>query len=103
MCFLERCGMARPEGLEPPTTWFEARYSIHLSYGRGANAGTGEVHILYKVPHVCASWDSLKTISANNAGPARGDPGGQHPWGFPIRAAPEHGQRDGFFETSCTA
>ena len=26
--------LARPEGLEPPTTWFEARYSIQLSYGR---------------------------------------------------------------------
>ncbi len=26
--------MARPEGLEPPTPWFEARYSIQLSYGR---------------------------------------------------------------------
>ncbi len=26
--------MARPEGLEPPTTWFEARYSIQLSYRR---------------------------------------------------------------------
>ncbi len=25
--------MAGPEGLEPPTTWFEARYSIQLSYG----------------------------------------------------------------------
>ena len=23
-----------PEGLEPPTPWFEARYSIQLSYGR---------------------------------------------------------------------
>ena len=23
--------MARPEGFEPPTTWFEARY-VHLQY-----------------------------------------------------------------------
>jgi hypothetical protein len=27
--------MVRPEGLEPPTLWFEARCSIQLSYGRG--------------------------------------------------------------------
>ncbi len=25
---------ARPERFELPTTWFEARYSIQLSYGR---------------------------------------------------------------------
>ena len=26
--------MVRPEGFEPPTNWFEASYSIQLSYGR---------------------------------------------------------------------
>ncbi len=32
--------MARPEGLEPPTPWFEAKCSIQLSYGRAETSIT---------------------------------------------------------------
>ena len=28
------CKLARPEGIEPPASWFEAKRSIQVSYGR---------------------------------------------------------------------
>ena len=46
--------VVRPEGVEPPTYWFEASCSIQLSYGRtlhllqlGKNTGTDVSRQLY--------------------------------------------------------
>ena len=35
--------MARSEGLEPPTPWFEAKYSIQLSYERVCTKVVGRI------------------------------------------------------------
>ena len=39
--------MVRSEGLEPPTPWFEAKYSIQLSYER--DGVWMDVVILFKI------------------------------------------------------
>ncbi len=36
--------MVRPEGVEPPAFWFEAKCSIQLSYGRGKGGGQNKTH-----------------------------------------------------------
>ncbi len=40
----EKEKVARPERLELPTLWFEARRSIQLSYGRAANTSLSTVY-----------------------------------------------------------
>ena len=48
----------RPDGFEPPTNWFEASYSIQLSYGRAV------VRWSYKSP--CTRKDNLMPRAANH-------------------------------------
>ena len=52
--------MARPERFELPTNWFEASYSIQLSYGRVEEVG------LYRflAPEE-GLWRQYRRISAN--------------------------------------
>src|SRR5437868_4883318 len=56
-CFAQEQGeMARPERFELPTTWFEAKYSIQLSYGRAVGAHC--TVFAAKCPHVSAECPS---------------------------------------------
>jgi len=50
--------LVRPDGFEPPTNWFEASYSIQLSYGRAV------VRWSYKSP--CTRKDNLAQRAANH-------------------------------------
>ena len=58
--------MARPERFELPTTWFVARYSIQLSYGRVfdciAAEGTGQAR--GGIIPERASWVKEKRLKA---------------------------------------
>ncbi len=60
--------MARPEGLEPPTTWFEARCSIQLSYGRAAKGSAGSPIASKRIrpPKNCESYRGETIFVMNN-------------------------------------
>ena len=53
--------MARPERFELPTTWFEARDSIQLSYGRIVRSYYRLIRVVWKIV--------LRTICTLFAGP----------------------------------
>ena len=59
--------MARPERFELPTTWFEARYSIQLSYGR-----YDFYFVRQLVPSDCSSASRCKVLlsSLRSSSPA---------------------------------
>ncbi len=68
--------LARLEGLEPPTTWFEARYSIQLSYRRvvrwrfyqRSNAGRDSIPTAACCP---SPLSPLRFVAVAGPGPAR--------------------------------
>lgn len=59
--------VARPEGFEPPTTWFEAKCSIQMSYGRSREKLPLHSGVLEnKFPgmgNVCCAMSSLHVAS----------------------------------------
>ena len=69
--------MVRPEGLEPPTLWFEARCSIQLSYGRTV---TRETFTMPLSVESASGYDKFSPV------PAGGTAGGLAKGGRVVRA-----------------
>ncbi len=68
--------MVRPEGFEPPTPWFVAKYSIQMSYGRLRE------RIISEAWHVVMGQDHVVKSGAGR----RGRPRKRLPFSFPPTA-----------------
>ena len=78
--------MVRPERFELPASWFVARRSIQLSYGRARGANittpTSECHSIanWRRARAADLWSGgERDYSALRASPLRGRPGGRYP------------------------
>ena len=55
--------MVRPEGFEPPTLWFVAKYSIQLSYGRIVLGGERGIRTLDEIlSHTPLAGERLRPL-----------------------------------------
>jgi hypothetical protein len=66
--------LARPEGFEPPTPWFVAKYSIQMSYGRSRGRiitktfAASQAHFSATEAAVVPVFDSMPLSNRHGAG-----------------------------------